>query len=188
MKEKQNDKKTKLLAETKYYDLRDDITALMMNDFGFSEDKYEKQIKRFEEMLKDNPRKDDIVAKMRHKKERFYEKFISREADAVLDMLRKIQIDFTEGNSIYPDDQNGTQQLFMEFCERRRHMDGCIAGCHALKQEIQYIIRVLPVDINRFETYGKRIDEQIALYKGIRTADNRFIRKYKKRPPKGGDT
>ena len=180
MKEKQNDKKTKLLAETKYFELRDDITALIMNDFGFSEDKYEKQIKRFEEMLKDNPRKDDIVAKMRHKKERFYEKFISREADAVLDMLRKIQIDFTEGNSIYPDDQNGTQQLFMEFCERRRHMDGCIAGCHALKQEIQYIAETLPVDKNKYVRFSDAIDKQISLIKGVRRASNSFLKKKKK--------
>ena len=49
-------------------------------------------------------------------------------------------------------------------------MDNCIAGCHALKQELQYIIRVLPVDINKFETYGKRIDEQITDLRAYRTA------------------
>ena len=40
----------------------------------------------------------------------------------------------------------------------------------------KYIIRTLPVDLNKFVRFDKAIDEQIALYKGVRQADNRLIK------------
>ena len=64
----------------------------------------------------------------------------------------------------------------MEFCERRKHIDEAIAQCYVLKQEIHYIIRTLPVDLNKYERFAVSIDEQIALYKGVRQADNRLLK------------
>jgi hypothetical protein len=64
----------------------------------------------------------------------------------------------------------------MEFCERRKHIDEAIAQCYVLKQELQYIIRTLPVDLNKYERFAAAIDKQIALYKGVRQADNRLLR------------
>ena len=49
-----------------------------------------------------------------------------------------------------------------------------------MKQEINYVIRTLPVDKNKFERFGESIDKQIALYKGVRQSDNRFLRERKK--------
>lgn len=56
-------------------------------------------------------------------------------------------------------------------------MNNAIAECYVLKQEINYIIRTLPVDKNKFKRFGEAIDRQIALYKGVRQSDNRFLRK-----------
>ena len=57
-------------------------------------------------------------------------------------------------------------------------MDEAIAQCYVLKQELQYIIRTLPVDLNKYERFAVDIDKQIALYKGVRQSDNRLL-KYK---------
>ena len=64
----------------------------------------------------------------------------------------------------------------MEFCERRKHVDEAIAQCYVLKQELQYIIRTLPVDLNKYERFAVEIDKQIALYKGVRQSDNRLLK------------
>ena len=55
-------------------------------------------------------------------------------------------------------------------------MNRAIGYCYTLKQELNYIIRTLPVDLNKFERFAEAIDKQIALYKGVRQSDNRLIK------------
>ena len=43
-----------------------------------------------------------------------------------------------------------------------------------------YVIRTLPVDLNKYYHYEKAIDLQIALYKGVRQADNKFLKSKRK--------
>ena len=64
----------------------------------------------------------------------------------------------------------------VEFIVRRWYMNRSIGLCYTLKQELNYVIRTLPVDINKYERFAVEIDRQIALYKGVRQADNRLIR------------
>ena len=64
-------------------------------------------------------------------------------------------------------------------------MDEAIAQCYVLKQELQYIISTLPVDINKYERVAVEIDRQIALYKGVRQSDNRLL-KQKQNKAAGG--
>ena len=45
-----------------------------------------------------------------------------------------------------------------------------------LKQEINFVIEILPVDKNRFVNFDKKINYQIALYKGVRQASNKFLK------------
>ena len=160
-------------ASHHYYRLRSEVTNLMLLDFGFSEEKYKKNIEKYREMHKNADNVDAIVARYQKKCESFKTWFIDKECDAVLEILRKIESEFTAGNSIYPSE---TPAKIMEFCERRRHIDEAIAQCYVLKQELQYIIRTLPVDMNKFERFAVAIDEQIALYKGVRQSDNRLVK------------
>lgn len=158
-------------AEHHFFKLRDDITKLMLNDFGFDKGRYQKQIEKYREWRKDQPNIDEITARFEKRSEAFVKWFIDKECDAVLEILRTIQTEFSVGNSIHPTGEAG----LTEWKERRLHMDRAIGACFALKQEMQYIIRTLPVDIEKFESYAKRIDRQIALYRGTRQADNRFL-------------
>lgn len=175
-------KPSRFEARDHYYELRDEVTYLIMMDFGFSQEKYEKQIERYAHMHRNASNVDEVVARYREKCERFQTKFIDREAIAVLDIMRKIESEFTAGNAINPVKDNPAQ--IMEYCMRRRHMDEAISQCDVLKQEIQYIIRVLPVNLNKYVRFSKAIDKQIALYKGVRQADNKFLKPSKQKQPK----
>ena len=164
-------------AQHNYYKLRDEVTLLMLRDFGFSPEKYQETIEWYRRCHESAEDVEKVVARYEKKAESFNKWFIDRECDAVLEMLRNIETEFTQGNSIYPSD---TPAKLLEFLVRRHHMNNAIAGCYALKQEINYVIRTLPVDKNKFERFGESIDKQIALYKGVRQSDNRFLRERKK--------
>ena len=171
-------KPTKFEAWHHFFKLRTEVTALMLNDFGFSYEKYMAQIEKYRNAYKQMANCEEIVARRKKKADSFYRWFVDKECDAVLELLRKIQTEFTIANSIYPSD---TPARMLEYCERRKHMNEAIAACYALKQEMQYVISTLPVDINKYKHYSQLLEEQILLYKGVRTADNRFLK------PKGGN-
>ncbi len=175
-------KESKFEAQHHFYRLRADITNLMLLDFGFSEEKYRKSIERYRETHANAENVDEVVARYQKKCDSFKKWFIDRECSAVLEALQRIGSEFTIGNSIYPSE---TPAKVMEFCERRKHMDEAIAQCYVLKQELQYIISTLPVDINKCERVAVEIDRQIALYKGVRQSDNRLL-KQKQNKAAGG--
>ena len=166
-------KESRFEAQHHYFRLRSEVTTLMLLDFGFSKEKYEASIERYRENHKSAENVEEVVERYKKKCESFNKWFIDKECDAVLDILRKIESEFTAGNSIYPSE---TPAKMLEFCERRKHVDEAIAQCYVLKQELQYIIRTLPVDLNKYERFATEIDKQIALYKGVRQSDNRLIK------------
>ena len=160
------------------------VNELIFNQFGFSKEKYDKKIERFAEWQRKLEVDEETIAerveKYRQKCEYFNNGFIERETRIVHDLLRQIEIDFTMGNSIFPIQANGDEVKeyvsLQECIARRDFMDKAIADCFALKAEIHYIIRTLPVNINKFENYSKVIETEIRLIKGVRRADNRFLK------------
>lgn len=160
-------------AQHNFFKLRAEVTQLMMNDFGFSEKKYRQFIEKYKNSHKESPNVDELVIRWETRCEAFKKWFINKEQDAVLELLRKIEVEFTIGISIFP---SATPAKIMEFIMRRRHIDNAIGYCYALKQEMNYIIRTLPVDLNKYKQFAKKIDRQIELYKIVRTADNKLIK------------
>ncbi len=156
-----------------FFKLRDEITAMILNDFGFSFDKQEKKRQKFAESHKDAANLDEIMERWHTKNDTFIRWFIDEEGKAVMDIMRNIQREFTIANSIFPSE---TPARLIEFLERRRHINNAIGQCYALKQEINYVIRTLPVDMNRYVHFAEEIDEQINLFRGVRKADNRLIK------------
>ena len=176
-------KESKFEAQHHFYRLRAEVTNLMLLDFGFSEEKYRKHIERYRETHAQAENVDEVVARYQKKCDSFKKWFIDRECDAVLEILRRIESEFTAGNSIYPSE---TPAKVMEFCERRKHIDEAIAQCYVLKQELQYVISSLPVNINKYERLSVDIDKQIALYKGVRQSDNRLLKQKPNNAKSGG--
>ena len=174
-------KESKFEAQHHFYRLRAEVTNLMLLDFGFSEEKYRKHMERYRETHAKTVNVDEVVERYRKKCDSFKKWFIDKECDAVLEILRRIGCEFTIGNSIYPSE---TPAKVMEFCERRKHIDEAIAQCYVLKQELQYIISSLPVNINKYERLAVDIDQQIALY---RQSDNRLLKKKPNKAKNGGE-
>ena len=160
-------------AQHSFFKLRSEVTALVLNDFGFSEEKYRAKMERYRAAHANAPNIEDVVKRWERKNESFKRWFIDEEGRAVIDLMRDIEREFTIGNSIYPSE---TPAKVMEFLVMRWHMNRAIGLCYSLKQELNYVIRSLPVDINKYERSAEAIDKQIALYKGVRQADNRLIK------------
>ena len=164
---------SKFEAYHHFFKLRDEITAMILNDFGFSFDKQEKKRQKYAESHKDAANLDEIMERWHTKNDSFIRWFIDEEGKAIMDIMRNIQREFTIGNSIFPSE---TPARLIEFLERRKHINNAIGQCYALKQEINYVIRTLPVDMNRYVHFAEEIDIQINLFKGVRKADNRLIK------------
>ena len=172
-------------ASHHFYGLRREVTELILNDFGYSHNKAQKKIDRYRKAHEKDQDVEEIVGKLQKKTESFEGWFIDEEARAILELLRKIEREFTVGNSIYPSD---SPARIVEFLIRRYHVNNAIGLCYSLKQEINYVIRTLPVDINKYERFAVLIDEQVNLYKGVRQADNRLIKPQKDKSGKVADT
>lgn len=153
--------------------LRKDITELMVNNFGYREDKYQKGIDRaLEKCTEDDTKRRECLQRMQDKHDYFYDTFIKFEVNRILHIWSMIVGEFQLGNSIFPYGKT----RFMDFCERRKHFTNSICYLNALKYEIQYIGESLPfTNKDRYLNIGVRIEHLIAMVKGVRQASNKFI-------------
>ena len=146
------------------------ITNLMLYDFGL---KAERQEQKFMRSLgvSDLSQLDEngIERYQKHKKRMasVISWFLQEQRNSVMSCIRSVNENVFIANSIYP-------TCIEELTERRLHQDRAIGQCYRLKQELQYTIEVLEVDINRYSNAAKMIDREIVLLKAWRKSDNRF--------------
>lgn len=150
--------------------MRQEVTDLLLRDFGYSHEKAIKKTQRAfsgrtpEQLsLEDNAR----YKKLLKRNEAFNEWFIADERQVVIDCLRSITEEVYVANSIYPSYEE-------ELIERRLHQDRAIGQCYRLTQELQYAIETLPVDVNKYLRFAEMIDQEIKLLKAWRKSDNKF--------------
>lgn len=158
--------------------LRTEVTDLMLRQFGFSESKYLKMVEHYRHSNRNSENLDEVVARYEKRMQAFFNEFIPEERKCITDILREITKEFTMANSIFP---KGPAQR-SEAIERRIHLDRAIGYCFTLKQEIQYALEVLPVDLNQYDRYAELVDKQIGIFKGVRQADNRFFKSESSKP------
>lgn len=152
-------------AQHNFYKLRDAVTELAENSFGYSQKKYEKKLEHLERLYGNFPKGTSILLDMRVKSYNdWLKEFMAQEKTALLDILRKIETEFSCANSIYV-------KIPEDYKQRRQHISEAIGQCNALKQEIHYVIRSIPVSIKAYERFAVLIDRQIELYKGVRNND-----------------
>ncbi len=153
-----------------YYKLRKEITDLLLRDFGFSSEKHEKKMankygnKPYDEMNEDEKIRFD---RMKCRDEAFNEWFIKDERQAIIDYLRNLGRCLFSANDIYP-------QFEAELIRRRLLQEQALGYCDSLKQELQYSIETLPVDINKYTRFAQMLQIEIDLIKGWRKSDNKF--------------
>lgn len=154
--------------------MRKKITDLLLRDFGYSYEKFNKNIekryggKTYEEL--DDTQKADYFRKKK-KNEAFDEWFVVQERDLIIECMHSLNEHIYVANSIYPTCQE-------ELTERRIHQDIAIGQCYRLIQELQYAIETLPVNVNVYLRFAEDIEKEISLIKGWRKSDNKFKKNF----------
>ena len=79
----------------------------------------------------------------------------------ILEILKNLIQNIVAANTIYPVNID-------ELNERRKYQTHAIVNCEQLLQEMQYVIYILPCDINKYMPYVELITKEIKLLKGWR--------------------
>lgn len=150
--------------------MRKDITDLLLRDFGYSSEKFQKNVDRrcggkSIEQLSDIQKLN--IERQIKRSAAFDEWFISQERHVIISCLHGINEHIYTANSIYPTCKE-------ELTERRIHQDLAIGQCYRLVQELQYSIETLPVDVNVYLRFSEQIQKEIDLIKGWRKSDNKL--------------
>ncbi len=87
----------------------------------------------------------------------------------MLDLLRKLIYCITFANSIYPVCEH-------DYYERRKYQTDAVSCCETLIQEMQYVISILPCNIEKYMPYVESLIYEIKLLKGWRKRDCRFLK------------
>jgi hypothetical protein len=132
--------------------LREDITSLLLRDFGVK-DKVRTEIE-------DGNRQITVI-------EEYPGWLVCSFRTNILDILRKLMMNITAGNTMYPVNE-------YELDIQRHYKTEAIIACEQLLQEIQFVADVLPLELNKLMPYAERIEKEIALLKGWRKASNKL--------------
>ncbi len=150
------------------YELRKELTDLLIRDFGY------KAPKQKETTADGKPKTEaQLEAELKSEQRRaaFQDWYIAQERDQILKFMRALVAEITMANSIFPTN-------LAECDERRLHQDRALGYCHVMLQELQFIIETLPVNVNKYVRYADSIQLEIALIKGWRKSDNKYRKKY----------
>ena len=98
---------------------------------------------------------------------------VFRFRDEMMDTMKKLIDNIVAANTIYPIDE-------AELSTRRAYQTAAIANCEQLLQELQYIMEVLPIDVNKLLKYVDMIQKEIGLLKGWRKAHAKILKRMQK--------
>ena len=156
--------------------MRKEITKALLIDFGYHPEPIE---------LPDLPDNFDTMEEWQQKNELLkiekvmnrYETqqglnewFLEKSRNAIIDSLMMLMKNISLANAVYITNMD-------EYRERRTYQNRAIGFCGVLAQELQYVIEILPVDVNKYTRFDKMISEQINLLKGWRKSDNKIKKK-----------
>jgi hypothetical protein len=86
-----------------------------------------------------------------------------------MDCMQKATEYIFTANSIYPTNM-------AEYEERRMFQNKAIGQCYRLLQELQYVVEILPVNVNKYARFIEGIEKEIRLLRGWRKRDNKLKR------------
>jgi hypothetical protein len=133
------------------YKLRREMTDLLMRDFGYKEPSFDKTMRE--------EKKTKIL--------NLHKWFIEDERVYIITIIREMMKNITLANSIYP-------TTLSECDQRRSYQNLAIGLANDIKQELQYVIDVLPVNVEKYIYYSDELDNQITLLKEWRKSDNKI--------------
>lgn len=159
--------------------LRERITFLLLRDFGVKP-----KVKEFDAYCAQQGMNDDdkaVFATLLEKYnlgnkivEQFPSWFIDKERSFFDEKTRELIMNITMANAIFITSER-------EYDERRICIDKAIGNCDQLLQEMQFVIKVLPVNVEKLMPYVELIKQEIALLKGLRKNDNKALKKVREK-------
>ena len=153
-----------------WYQVRKEITTLMLFDFGLHPERQERSLLRRLQISDPAQLEGEALERYNKHKRRLsgvVNWFLEQERNTVHGCIASVNEHATVANSLYP-------TTMEELTERRLHQDIAVGQCNRLKQELQYIIETLEVDINRYTRIAEMIDKEIGLIKAWRKSDAKF--------------
>ena len=167
------------LSDMQFYknaiDLREKFTFLLLRDFGIKKKTFE-----FDEYCAQQGMAEDdkeVFASLLDKYdlgnkiiEKYPKWFIDREREFFDGKLRELIMNITMANSVYITCRR-------EYEERRILINTAIGNCEQLLQEMQYLKRILPVNVNKLMPYTELLKKEIDLLKGLRKSDNKILKR-----------
>lgn len=163
---------SKLEAIHQAYKIRSQVTQELICSFGYSQKKFERHIKKVTSYIKDVEERNTKQQSLRKLEEGFDLWFIKKERNDVLNYAKGIVNHLVAANTIYPVYRS-------EFYERRLEMDRALECCNCLQQELQYLVEVLPADVNKYTNMVLEVQKLFNMIKKLRRADNRFLKHLK---------
>lgn len=153
-----------------WYQTRKEITTLMLFDFGLHPERQEKALLHRLNIPDPAQLQGEALERYNQHKRRLaglVNWFLEQERNTIHNCIASVNEHISVANSIYP-------TCLTELEERRLHQDIAVGQCWRLKQELQYTIETLEVDINRYLRIAEMIDKEINLIKAWRKSDNKF--------------
>jgi len=98
---------------------------------------------------------------------------INRYRARILDAIDGMVNNIRYANSIYITAVTPEQ----DYAERRRYWSRAIANCYQIATWLDSLRRKVDVDANKYDPYLDRIEKEIALLKGVRSSDNKALRR-----------
>ncbi len=150
------------------YVLRRKLVLLMLRDFGIKDkirnpDFYARIHKMAEE---DREKFLEITEKynIRNILDEYPEWLINELRSRITSESRYLIRNIIQANSLYPTTES-------ELADRRRYQTQAIGCCEQLLQEMQFVMTVIDVDVNKYLPYVDLIEKEIALLRAWRKND-----------------
>lgn len=136
-------------------EMRLSMTSLLFRDFGTHNKKDVIRQKYKVHMYEDSPEEE-------------YRWLLDEEREKISVLLGQLCSNLTGANSIFPTNRSELQM-------RRSLQDKAICNCFQIKAELQYIVTVFNVNVDKFIPYSDRLDYEISLIKGWRQSNKKFM-------------
>lgn len=162
--------KSRLEVIHNYYKLREQMTFVLFNDFGYSRQKAAARLSH--KYFLDQPREDlsepekIIYDDMLNRSDKIFKEFVEQERAYLTKLLQELGTHLVSANGIY-------MTIPEEAIERRLEQDKAIATCYSIVAEFNCILRTLPVSASKYAEASKLMKREIGLTKGWRQSDNK---------------